>query len=195
MGKIMRAMAAVAVGAIVGTGAGAASAATQIIDFAVSGNWTFTGGDPFNVGANPTLTGSLTVDVPDLLGSEWLGPSSVESLSLTTGDKAWTTADLNAALPTFHVGEYGGVEQVDDILIALGVSGDNVTISSGFAALNDGDANGNCLGCLTFTPTPTGDFVNISAPVPEPAEWMLGIGGLFAVGAILRRRSVGAVVA
>ncbi len=188
MGIITRSMAALAALAFAGMGAGVASAATETVNFTISGGgWhELTGGDPFGISPDTNYSGSFTVNVPPLqLADQWVPTSALTGFDLTAGNKTWTLADVADRLDTVRFGDYGGTEQVEGLNIILGTPVSNyLELETSSVAIGDASGIWDC-GCLTFTPMPIGPDLSAA---PEPSSWALAILGLGLSGAAMRRR-------
>lgn len=187
---------------IVGMAAGAASAATEVVDFSIdTAAAQFQSGDAYGIPQGPPLTGSFTVTLPGTLGSYWETTDGITAFDFTAGTKTWTLSDLDPGLTAgfiaVHVGDYSGVEQVDDFELWLApgygtyLFGD-ATGTAGNAVITDplGGVVG-CNACLTYN-GPVGVEI---AGIPEPATWAMMIAGVGLMGSTLRRRTSGNVTA
>lgn len=141
-----------------------------------AGGW-FGGGNPFGVGTNPSLSGTVTLDNADGSGN------SFKAINYVTGSKTWTLADLNVGASSAVFNAMGGVVQFSMIFGNY----NSYVFSNNTAAIND-PVGGliACNGCVSISPAQ-------ASPVPEPAAWALMLVGFGAVGSAMRRRQRQAV--
>lgn len=146
-----------------------AAAATVVQGFSVaSGGW-FGGGNPYGVGTNPAILGSVTVDTTNTTGT------SFSAINWVTGSKIWTLADINIGASSVSFSG-GNVSQFSLIFN----QSSNYVYSSNTVAISDGRSLIACNGCVSL--------VAAQAAVPEPATWAMMLFGFGAIGGFLRRR-------
>lgn len=141
------------------------------------GGW-FGGGNPYGVGANPSLSGTVTLDNADGSGN------SFKAINYVTGSKTWTLADLNVGASSAVFDAMGGVVQFSMIFGNY----NSYVFSNNTAAINDAGGGGSiaCNGCVSISPA-------VSSAVPEPAAWALMLVGFGVMGSAMRRRQRHAV--
>ena len=141
-----------------------------------AGGW-FGGGNPYGVGTNPTLSGTVTLDNADTSGTTF------KAINYVTGSKTWTLADLNVAASGAVFNALGGVQQFSMIFGSY----NSYVFSNNTAAIND-PVGGliACNSCVSIKPAQ-------ASAVPEPAAWALMLVGFGAVGNAMRRRQRHAV--
>jgi hypothetical protein len=147
-----------------------ASAAIVVQNFTIApGGW-FGPGNPYNIGADPSFSGSLTLDTSDTSGTTF------QAINFVTGLKTWTLADINIASSS---AAFNGdiVESFSLVFGSLNVN--NSLYSNNTIALTDDSGFLACNGCVSLVAT---------GGVPEPASWALMIAGFGFTGAAMRRR-------
>ena len=121
--------------------------------------------------AGQSFGGQFSFDDSLLAGSpDYLEPTA---LSLLFNGQTYSlgTALAGSSGIAFDAGKPIGIDAV------WGDDSKGVTLTSGFGSPYLADTAGN-FGSVTIS----------AAPVPEPASWMLGLAGLAAVGAVVRRK-------
>jgi|CXWL01.1.fsa_nt_gi hypothetical protein len=136
------------------------------------GGW-FGGGNPYGVGTNPALSGTVTLDNTDASGNTF------KAINYITGSRTWTLADINIGASGAVFNAMGGVQQFS--LIFGNYS--SYVFSNNTAAINDAGGGGSiaCNGCVSISPA-------VSSAVPEPAAWALMLVGFGVMGSAMRRR-------
>ena len=146
-----------------------AAAATVVQGFSVApGGW-FGGGNPYGVGTNPSLSGSVTVDTTNTTGT------SFSAINWVTGSRIWTLADINIGASSVLFSG-GNVTQFSLIFNQSA----NYVYSNNTVAINDRETTIACNSCVSL--------VAAQAAVPEPATWAMMLFGFGAIGGFLRRR-------
>lgn len=157
-------------------------------------------------GSNP----SLPVSLSDLTGGSAASPlalagKSIGSISGNVGpnDEQYFQFRWNGGL-FYSLESVLGADPSSSFKIELlnsgGTTEDSLTLDSGDdfksvlqSYLSPGDYS---IGITTFTPIDPKFYITFATPVqgavPEPSTWVMGLIGLFGLGAVLRRRNAGA---
>lgn len=176
-----------AAAAVVGLAIAAPAGATVFeVDFDVApGSWIqgLGSGSPYGLPADPSLSGSFTVDDASAVGNLVDG-SAVTSLNWVTGTRTWTLTDIDVggSFVTFGGGTVTGFNLAFDPTNDVGFPNT--------ASINDGTSQIFCNGCVSIAGV---SVVGGGGGVPEPASWALMLAGFFGLGGALRqqRRVVG----
>ena len=140
------------------------------------GGW-FGGGNPYGVGTNPSLSGTVTLDNADTSGNTF------KAINYVTGSRTWTLADLNIGASGAVFNALGGVQQFSMIFGSYS----SYVFSNNTAAINDPSGGSiACNSCVSIAPS-------VSSAVPEPAAWALMLVGFGVMGSAMRRRQRHAV--
>ena len=80
-------------------------AAVVVQGFSVAPDRWFDDGNPFGVGTNPSLSGSVTVNTADTTGTSFL------AINYVTGSKIWSLADIDVGASRVNFDGMGNVSE------------------------------------------------------------------------------------
>jgi hypothetical protein len=160
-----------------------AHATIEVVHFKVSSDHWFGDAAPFGLPAEPTLTGSVTVN------SKYAGNAAFVGIDYTTGSRTWTLADIiPGALSSIDGVTYNFAGIVDRLVLELGSIDDETYVASyntaGIAYPARPTAPGPrgtgiaCNGCVRIT--------SVVIATPEPETWALMLLGVGVLGLRLR---------